>query len=317
MSFGRTLGRIGLEVLGMPLQGISYAVSGKSVGGAIQDGDFMQTRKAQRAEDVSRAQQDLARNQSTRASQLAEELDAMGRPVMDAQVARQTEVASLAEQYAREGMPEAQRQAAVSDIERNQAMQLGAASSLGAGLRGLGNTQASTAQAYRGLAAQDAMIAQQNQGQYLNSLSALGAAEQNAQQFNEIQPYYEKMQEMQSLAGAGQQNQMAQLMFAYQQAAQGQQTAVNLLGTGAQVGAQALMAGSDVRLKENIKEVGRSESGIPMYEWNYKGTPATERYRGAMAQDLINLGHKDAVATAPNGYYAVDYSKIDVEFTKL
>ena len=32
-----------------------------------------------------------------------------------------------------------------------------------------------------------------------------------------------------------------------------------------------------------------------------------------MAQDLLNLGRKDAVKMMDNGYYGVDYNKIDVD----
>lgn len=286
---------------------------GQGLGTAIDEGTFGQGRKGRAAGEMQDFQENLAQQQIGRAGELQQELEAQGRPEMQAEVDRLSEVASLAEQYAREGMPEEQRQAAATDIARNQAMMLGGASSMGAGLRGLGATQASTAQSYRNLAAQDAAIAQQNQNQYLRSLSNLSQAEATQEGFNVIAPYQEKQAEMQALLGSGIQNQMGMLGFNYQNAAQNQQMLMDLGATAAQVG----VAASDARLKENIKEIGHSESGIPMYEWNYKGHPATERYRGTMAQDLINLGYNKAVVTSPDGYYAVDYSKIDVEFTKL
>ena len=43
--------------------------------------------------------------------------------------------------------------------------------------------------------------------------------------------------------------------------------------------------GSDIALKENIIRTGRSPSGLPIYEWNYKHKP-DQRYQGVMAQDL-------------------------------
>jgi hypothetical protein len=72
---------------------------------------------------------------------------------------------------------------------------------------------------------------------------------------------------------------------------------------------------SDVRLKENINKIGISNSGIPVYQFNYKGS--SERYRGTMAQDLIKLGKLEAINKDNKGFYMVDYNKIDVEFTKI
>ena len=68
---------------------------------------------------------------------------------------------------------------------------------------------------------------------------------------------------------------------------------------------------SDVGLKENLEYIEKSPSGINIYEWNYKGED--QRYRGAIAQDLIAQGRLDAIAEADNGYLAVDYSKLDVQ----
>ena len=67
---------------------------------------------------------------------------------------------------------------------------------------------------------------------------------------------------------------------------------------------------SDIRLKENIVKVGRSPSGLNIYEWNYIwGSP---RYSGVMAQEIINI-IPEAVVTMPNGYLGVNYAKIDVD----
>ena len=65
---------------------------------------------------------------------------------------------------------------------------------------------------------------------------------------------------------------------------------------------------SDIKLKENIKEVGLSSLGYKIYEFNYKGD--NTRYRGAMAQDVITklpqaIGVRD-------GYFTVDYDMIDI-----
>ena len=68
---------------------------------------------------------------------------------------------------------------------------------------------------------------------------------------------------------------------------------------------------SDIRLKENINKTGVSESGIPIYTFNYKGD--NQRWSGTMAQDLLDMGRKDAVTIMSNGYYGVYYDMIDVD----
>ena len=65
---------------------------------------------------------------------------------------------------------------------------------------------------------------------------------------------------------------------------------------------------SDIRLKENIDRVGISESGIPIYEFNYIGD--NNRYSGAMAQDLLGTS---AVSMHESGFYMVDYNSIDID----
>lgn len=65
---------------------------------------------------------------------------------------------------------------------------------------------------------------------------------------------------------------------------------------------------SDIRLKENITNTGKSPSGIPIYEFNYIGD--NTRYSGAMAQDLLGT---NAVSTHESGFYMVDYNSIDVD----
>ena len=67
---------------------------------------------------------------------------------------------------------------------------------------------------------------------------------------------------------------------------------------------------SDAKLKENIKEVGRSPSGYTLYEFNYKSNKNT-RYRGAMAQDVVKLN--PMAVGIRNNYLTVDYNKIDID----
>ena len=66
---------------------------------------------------------------------------------------------------------------------------------------------------------------------------------------------------------------------------------------------------SDIRVKENVEQVGVSPQGYNIYEFNYKGGDV--RFRGAMAQDVVK---KNPMAVGiDQNYLTVDYSKIDVD----
>ena len=67
---------------------------------------------------------------------------------------------------------------------------------------------------------------------------------------------------------------------------------------------------SDVQLKEDIKLVGKSPSGLNVYNFKYIGEDET--YQGVMAQEV-----PWAASIADNGYLQVDYSKVDVDFKKV
>ena len=74
-----------------------------------------------------------------------------------------------------------------------------------------------------------------------------------------------------------------------------------------------LTGASDIELKENIELVGKSPSGINIYEFNYKDEAYGEgRYVGVIAQEV-----PEASVEMSNGYLAVDYSKIDVNFIRV
>jgi len=69
---------------------------------------------------------------------------------------------------------------------------------------------------------------------------------------------------------------------------------------------------SDIRLKENINLIGKSNSGINIYSWTYKeGVYEKGVFTGVMAQEV-------PWATVPVGdYLHVDYGKVDVQFKKI
>jgi hypothetical protein len=76
-------------------------------------------------------------------------------------------------------------------------------------------------------------------------------------------------------------------------------------------GAQALGSFmSDIRLKDDIKLIGQSPSGINIYSFRYKGDDT--RYQGVLAHQVPH-----ASIVNDKGYLMVDYSKIDVNFKEL
>jgi hypothetical protein len=74
---------------------------------------------------------------------------------------------------------------------------------------------------------------------------------------------------------------------------------------------------SDRTLKENIEKIGESESGIPIYHFDYKNKKYGQfRYEGVMAQDLKEL-KPEALITFDDGLMAVNYDMLDVEFRRV
>jgi uncharacterized protein YjbI with pentapeptide repeats len=72
---------------------------------------------------------------------------------------------------------------------------------------------------------------------------------------------------------------------------------------------------SDITMKENIVQIGKSPSGLNIYEFNYKGD--VQKYRGVVAQELLNTQFEVALTKDSIGRYMVNYSIIDVEFEKI
>lgn len=64
---------------------------------------------------------------------------------------------------------------------------------------------------------------------------------------------------------------------------------------------------SDIRLKENIRRVGTTHGGLPIYTYNYIGSP--EQHMGVMAQEVEKV-IPEAVGTHESGFLMVDYSKV-------
>jgi len=75
-----------------------------------------------------------------------------------------------------------------------------------------------------------------------------------------------------------------------------------LFGLAGQLGAAALLAPSDRRLKSNIVRIGTHPLGIGIYEYDIFG----ERQRGVMAQELEQV-MPEAVVEHPAGFKMVNY----------
>ena len=88
--------------------------------------------------------------------------------------------------------------------------------------------------------------------------------------------------------------------------------ALSIIQTGAGVATSiATMNNSDRRLKENIKKIGESISGLGIYKFNYIGQ--AKEYIGAMADEVIKIVPEAAVL-GDDGFYRVNYDLIDVTF---
>lgn len=64
---------------------------------------------------------------------------------------------------------------------------------------------------------------------------------------------------------------------------------------------------SDVRLKENIQQVGNVD-GLNVYTYNYIWSTKLEK--GVMAHELLGTKYEDAVSVHTSGFYQVDYDKL-------
>ena len=236
---------------------------------------------------------------------------------------------SLAQQGFGAGSQTAQQLAALG-TGAQQAQLAGAQGVLGAGQQMAGLGQAlygqnlGTGQALASLGAQQfgqgattaqqqAALAQQGYGMGASTAQQLAALGTGAQAAG--------LQGAQATIGAGtleQQTQQAADTAKYQQFLQERgypfqvaQFLANIAeGTGALSGSTTTSTGpisyfSDRRLKDDVKEIGKTHDGQPIYSFKYKGDDATQI--GLMAQD-VEKKHPEAVGLA-GGYKTVDYKK--------
>jgi hypothetical protein len=80
------------------------------------------------------------------------------------------------------------------------------------------------------------------------------------------------------------------------------------------LGGAGIMAFSDIRTKENIKNVGWLPNGLPIYEFDYKSEykdmAGHGRFIGVMAQD-VEMVQPEAVITNANGIKMVNYGVLN------
>jgi len=120
----------------------------------------------------------------------------------------------------------------------------------------------------------------------------------------------------------------AQITGATQVATTERQNAANIMAAGLASSAQILSSGftsagsmmipaytkSDIRLKKNIKLIGRSNSGLKIYSFEYIDKKyGSHTYQGVMSNEVP----KEAVIKGNDGYDLVDYSKLDVQFKRI
>ena len=91
------------------------------------------------------------------------------------------------------------------------------------------------------------------------------------------------------------------------------------MGTGAlsgstTTGIQPGSAFSDRRLKHDIKEIGKTKDGMPIYKFKYKGDPAEQTHVGFMA-DEVEKKNPGAVGES-QGFKTVDYDKATKKYAR-
>ena len=79
-------------------------------------------------------------------------------------------------------------------------------------------------------------------------------------------------------------------------------------------GSVATIAASDRRLKRDIKKIGTSIKGHNIYKFKY--LDEDKEYIGAMSDEVLKK-EPSAVVFMDNGYYGIDYDKIDVEYKEV
>ena len=93
----------------------------------------------------------------------------------------------------------------------------------------------------------------------------------------------------------------------------GQAAFMDALNIGMTVAGPFIAKSSDRNLKENIKKIGESISGLGIYKFNYIGQ--TQKWIGTMADEVKKI-KPEAVVLMKNGFQGVRYDMIDVNMRR-
>ena len=90
------------------------------------------------------------------------------------------------------------------------------------------------------------------------------------------------------------------------------------IASGAMTGLGLFLA-SDRDIKKNIKKIGKSNTGLNVYQFEYKDPEKHGEgiYQGVMADDLPKKLYKKAVSEDKDGNEQVNYDVLDVEFKRI
>jgi hypothetical protein len=71
---------------------------------------------------------------------------------------------------------------------------------------------------------------------------------------------------------------------------------------------------SDLRLKHDVRRIGSTVFGLPLYHFKYIGRPET--FEGVMAQEVLQV-MPSAVSRGADGYYRVNYSALGTSMRQI
>ena len=295
------------EFMQLNLKDVNSFLSGKNGKGGLFD--LGRKSQNQAGKNIERARGRELRGMTGDAGQFRNFAQTLS-PESQAQVDDSTYEAARATQAARQLTPEEQR---MSDQSSREAMasrgMLNSNSSIGSEVMGRANVMADK-RMEAGAARQNAfgmaqdfytrpglqalgnapLSYQVGQQQLQMGLGAIGSA--TPQMINPDMGANLGMQQRSNQVAAGGANAQAQAGY----------TSGIFQGIGSAVGGLK----SDRRLKENIRRVGATDGGLPVYVYNYIGEPTMQM--GVMAQE-VELVNPDAV-TEMDGFKAVYYGMI-------
>ena len=114
-------------------------------------------------------------------------------------------------------------------------------------------------------------------------------------------------------ANAGVQSAYANQMAGFGAQASMLNSQVGAAATITAAGIEGVTSYSDRKLKKNINKIGESPSGLNIYSFEYKDS----KYGKGLFQGVMSDEVPQEAVSQKDGYDAVDYSKLDVEFKQI